>query len=603
MSTAWARPLRRQLVLVIALLVAPTILAVAWLVVDEFRETSDELAELTQATAIGNAAAIERELIGLDRMALNLTSHPAVQNVDPAAVALLRPQRMQRPSLLDLALVDREGRLVARGGASDPIDDRWSDVIARVLHHGKRVVSTIQPEGSARPYVAVMYPVKNTAGVMTGALAYYIAPQLLQNAIDQRLLPDGSIVAIIDRAGRVLARNLESERYVGRILDVDLSDAPQPPWQDEAIDGVRRMFGQALVQRGPWIVTVGIPMSVATDRAMAIWLRTFPVLGLSLGAWMVIAFVFSRRLTRSVGYLESAAQRIAAGDFGPIEPRPMPTREFAELQNAFDQMLLRFNDTRRALDTQMAEERRMRQEVESLQHQIIRQERLAAVGQLVSGVAHEINNPLQAILGFSELLQMQNNVPETVKNDLLLIQKESARACGIIRNLAMFARQQTGEAEPVRLLDVVRAVAELRQRRIESEGIELHIDDRSVCHVAAVITELQQVVLNFVVNAEQAIVASGRRPGRITVRTFDRDAQVVLEVEDTGPGVPPDHEARLFQPFFTTKPVGQGTGLGLSVSYGIIDSLGGHIGYRSAPSGGAVFYFELPAAPTESALD
>jgi signal transduction histidine kinase len=603
MSTAWARPLRRQLVLVIALLVAPTILAVAWLVVDEFRETSDELAELTQATAIGNAAAIERELIGLDRMALNLTSHPAVQNVDPAAVALLRPQRMQRPSLLDLALVDREGRLVARGGASDPIDDRWSDVIARVLPHGKRVVSTIQPEGSARPYVAVMYPVKNTAGVMTGALAYYIAPQLLQNAIDQRLLPDGSIVAIIDRAGRVLARNLESERYVGRILDVDLSDAPQPPWQDEAIDGVRRMFGQALVQRGPWIVTVGIPMSVATDRAMAIWLRTFPVLGLSLGAWMVIAFVFSRRLTRSVGYLESAAQRIAAGDFGPIEPRPMPTREFAELQNAFDQMLLRFNDTRRALDTQMAEERRMRQEVESLQHQIIRQERLAAVGQLVSGVAHEINNPLQAILGFSELLQMQNNVPETVKNDLLLIQKESARACGIIRNLAMFARQQTGEAEPVRLLDVVRAVAELRQRRIESEGIELHIDDRSVCHVAAVITELQQVVLNFVVNAEQAIVASGRRPGRITVRTFDRDAQVVLEVEDTGPGVPPDHEARLFQPFFTTKPVGQGTGLGLSVSYGIIDSLGGHIGYRSAPSGGAVFYFELPAAPTESALD
>jgi C4-dicarboxylate-specific signal transduction histidine kinase len=89
---------------------------------------------------------------------------------------------------------------------------------------------------------------------------------------------------------------------------------------------------------------------------------------------------------------------------------------------------------------------------------------------------------------------------------------------------------------------------------------------------------------------------SGRRPGRITVRTYDRDGRVVLEVEDTGPGVPPDHEARLFQPFFTTKPVGQGTGLGLSVSYGIIDSLGGHIGYRSAATNGAVFYFDLPTA-------
>jgi two-component system NtrC family sensor kinase len=112
-----------------------------------------------------------------------------------------------------------------------------------------------------------------------------------------------------------------------------------------------------------------------------------------------------------------------------------------------------------------------------------------------------------------------------------------------------------------------------------------------------VLTELQQVVLNFVVNAEQAIVLSGRQPGRITVRTRDEGDRVILEVEDTGPGIPQEHEARLFQPFFTTKPVGQGTGLGLSVSYGIIDSLGGHIGYRSAPAGGAIFYFDLPAAP------
>ncbi len=596
MSTARAQPLRRQLVLVIALLVAPTILAAAWLAVDEFRQTSDELAELTQAAAVRSAAAIERELTGLDRMAMNLTSHPAVQNVEPAAVALLRPQRLQRPSVLDLTLVDLEGRLVARGEIEKPIAHSGQDIVARVTQADARVVSTIQPEGSAQPYVAMMYPVKNASGATTGALAYYVAPQLLQDALDHRLLPEGTIVALLDSDARVLARNLEPERYVGRILDVDLSDEQQIPWQDDGVDGVRRMFGQALVERGPWLVTVGIPMSVATEKAMALWLRTLPVLALTLGGWMVIAFVFSRRLTRSVAHLESAAQRIAAGDFSPIPPRPMPTREFAELQKAFDQMLLRFNETRLALDTQMAEERRMRQEVESLQRQIIRQERLAAVGQLVSGVAHEINNPLQAILGFAELLQMQKDVPDAVKTDLVLIQKESARACGIIRNLAMFARQQTGDAEPVRLADVIRSVAELRQRRIESEGIELQIDDSSVRPVAAVMTELQQVVLNFVVNAEQAIVMSGRRPGRITVRTLDRDGRVVLEVEDTGPGVPPDHEPRLFQPFFTTKPVGQGTGLGLSVSYGIIDSLGGHIGYRSSATGGAVFYFDLPAA-------
>jgi len=274
----------------------------------------------------------------------------------------------------------------------------------------------------------------------------------------------------------------------------------------------------------------------------------------------------------------------------------MPTREFEQLQLAFSQMLTRFNETRAALDSQMTEQRRMLEELQSLQRQVIRQERLAAVGQLVSGVAHEINNPLQAILGFAELLQMQANVPDEVKNDLILIQKESARACGIIRNLALFARQQTGEATRVRYRDVISSVAELRQRRLESEDIELRIEDRSKQPVLAVMTELQQVVLNFVVNAEQAIVMSGRRPGRITIRTRDEGDRVILEVEDTGPGVPHDNEAKLFQPFFTTKPVGTGTGLGLSVSYGIIDSLGGHIGYRRAPAGGAIFYFDLPAA-------
>jgi C4-dicarboxylate-specific signal transduction histidine kinase len=142
---------------------------------------------------------------------------------------------------------------------------------------------------------------------------------------------------------------------------------------------------------------------------------------------------------------------------------------------------------------------------------------------------------------------------------------------------------------------VIRSVAELRQRRLESEDIELTIEDRSDQQVMAVVTELQQVVLNFVVNAEQSILASGRLPGRITMRAYDLDQHAILEVEDTGPGIAPAHEARLFQPFFTTKPVGQGTGLGLSVSYGIIDSLGGQIGYRRAAAGGAIFYFNLPA--------
>jgi two-component system NtrC family sensor kinase len=186
-------------------------------------------------------------------------------------------------------------------------------------------------------------------------------------------------------------------------------------------------------------------------------------------------------------------------------------------------------------------------------------------------------------------------MPAEARAELALIQKESARASAIIRNLSRFGRQNP-EPSPVRLSDVVASVMELRQRKLEELGIDVDVDERSTATVMAVFTELQQVALNFVINAEQAIVQSGGPAPRIAIRTSDRGTWASLEVEDSGLGVRPEDEAKLFQPFYTTKPVGEGTGLGLSVSYNIIRSHGGRIGYRAAPGGGALFYFELPIA-------
>jgi len=597
MQRVWAQPLRQQLFFALVFLLAPMLLAAGGLGYEEYRETVEEVTEQTRATALRSAAAIERELTGLDRMGRNLSNNSVVQRLDAAAVeSLLGPQRAQRPSLLEIMLVDKAGQLIGHGTGEEKFPSGWNELMSSVVHKGQRVVTTLKKTQSGTPYVTVAYPVADTSGAIVGAVLSHVNPQLLVSTSEQ-LLPEGSVVTVTAPDGRVLARNLEPERYIGQVLNAGWTkDVPEPPQQVDDVDGVRRLYSEAVVESGPWLVSVGIPMSVAYQRAFSLWTRSSGILALGLSGWLVVVLVFSRRLTRSVAHLEGAAQRIASGDFSPIEPQRMPTREFEQLQLAFGHMLRRFNETRTALDAQMAEQRRMLEELQSLQRQVIRQERLAAVGQLVSGVAHEINNPLQAILGFAELLQMQANVPDDVKNDLILIQKESTRACGIIRNLALFARQQTGEATRVRHGDVIVSVAELRQRRLESEDIELRVEDGSKQHVLAVMTELQQVVLNFVVNAEQAIVMSGRRPGRITLRTRDEGDRVILEVEDTGPGVPHDNEAKLFQPFFTTKPVGSGTGLGLSVSYGIIDSLGGHIGYRRAPAGGAIFYFDLPAA-------
>ena len=596
MTKLWEQPLRRQLFVFILLLLVPVIAAAVWSGFATYSERVDDLHERTRVNAMTIAATLSREVTAMDRLTRNMDGRRLVDSPDPGE-PLRFVQRMvtERPGLLDLSIRTRSGDEIARADHTrdELTGDWWSEA---VFKNGSSVVAAAPLSRGAASRWVFAYPLRSPGGEVLGAAGFLIDVQDLQDTFAAVPLPDGSIVSITDSEGRLLARSVEAERYVGQ-TSLSPSRATAPNEERDSIDGVRRVFGNVPIEGTPWRLSVGIPTQVALDWTLALWTRTFTVLALGLAGWLVVAVVLSRRLGQSVAHLDAAAQRIASGDYKPIDRKPMATQEFAELQEAFDQMVRRFNETRTTLDAQAAEERGMREEVQSLQRQVIRQERLAAVGQLVSGVAHEINNPLQAILGFAELLQMQSQLPDDVKSDLRLIQKESARACAIIRNLALFARQQTGEAAPLALGDVITSVSELRQRRLASEDIELRVEDKSTQHVLAALPELQQVVLNFVVNAEQSIVMSGRLPGRITIRTRDEHDHVVLEVEDTGPGIPPENEAKLFQPFYTTKPVGQGTGLGLSVSYGIIDSLDGRIGYRRAPAGGAIFYFELPAAP------
>jgi C4-dicarboxylate-specific signal transduction histidine kinase len=595
MRSFWALPLRRQLFVAILMLLVPVLVAAIWSGMTTFRERTAELAQQADIVARATAAYVNRDIGVLDNMVQRLAGDPVVRALDPAGTrTLLSRLLVGRSAVLRLSLAAADGSdVMTVDSAGDQLSGgMWA---AEAIRTNGRVLTPMQTTGSGLRYVVLAHPVRE-GGATVGALAVFINLRTVDEAFVSLALPANAVVTVASLDGVIIARSRDADRFVGTRVPVPPRTAAQAPYEAAGVDGVERITAEALASIGPWLVSVGIPTSMAVDSAASLWSRSFAILGLGLAGWLVVALVLSRRLGDAVSHLDATAQRIAAGDFSPMKRQAMFSREFAELQSAFDLMLQRFNATRHVLDAQMAEERRIRQELESLQGQVIRQERLAAVGQLVSGVAHEINNPLQAILGFAELLQMQGDVPDGVKSDLRLIQKESARACGIIRNLALFARQQPGAAAPVRLVDVITSVAELRQRRLESEDIQLQVEDQSQQHVMAVLTELQQVVLNFVVNAEQAILGSGRLPGRITIRTYDKDHRVVLEVEDTGAGVKPEDEAKLFQPFFTTKPVGQGTGLGLSISYGIIDSLGGQIGYRRAPAGGSIFYFDLPIA-------
>jgi two-component system NtrC family sensor kinase len=230
-----------------------------------------------------------------------------------------------------------------------------------------------------------------------------------------------------------------------------------------------------------------------------------------------------------------------------------------------------------------------------MEAQLIQNDKMASIGQLVSGVAHELNNPLTSIAGLTELL-LERNTPDLPREHLRVIHDQAERAGRIVRNLLTFARKGVPEKAAVDLNDVAARTTLLIVYELQLHGIEL---DSALSPEPIVVLgdryELQQVLLNLVTNAVQAVsVLPPDRARRIRVATERRDGEAVLRVGDSGPGVPPHLVPHLFTPFFTTKGPGEGTGLGLSLSYGLAKAHGGELAYEPDAAGGAEFRLTLP---------
>ena len=596
-----AQPLKRQIFLSVSILTILVYLAIGYGARLTYDEHVRQLAAETGTMAATVVVYVNRNLETADAVAATASHHPGMRTLDAGAAAeVLLPLLGGNERVLHNALIaTTDGRPVAWARPpSDKVEGRLDPAFLRsVATTGKTLMSPMLGQAGDEVHAIVLgYPIVNDNTVV-GALGLAVHLEALERVLASIPLPEGSVVTLTDADSVVVARSLDAAQYVGR--SVAPGGRARNPFEVPstavltAVDGVERVFGNAVVERGPWLASVGIPTAVAVSRTWPTYQRNFGIAAVATVVIIAVTWIFGRRWLYAFDHLDETAKRVSRGDLSPLQMRPMPTAEMDRLQDTVNSMITNLQRARESIAAQVSDERRMREELQSLQQQVIRQERLAAIGVLVSGVAHELNNPLQAILGFAELLQMQTDMPEQARADLTLIQKESTRASAIIRNLSRFGRQMS-EPTPVRLRDVVASVMELRQRKLEELNIEVEIDEHSKAMVMAIFTELQQVALNFAINAEQAIVHAGSKQRRITVRTGDRDGWAWIEVEDTGPGVPAEHEAKLFQPFYTTKPVGEGTGLGLSVSYDIIRSHNGRIGYRRGASGGAVFYFELP---------
>jgi signal transduction histidine kinase len=227
------------------------------------------------------------------------------------------------------------------------------------------------------------------------------------------------------------------------------------------------------------------------------------------------------------------------------------------------------------------------------QARLLQSENLASLGQFVAGIAHEMNNPLQSVLGHLELM-IESKEHAAHRAELRRIYNDADRAAKIVNNLLVFGGSRRGTRKSVDIDALIAGVIAIREAALPKSGVHVvRTGNASELRVAGDAELLQQALLNIVINAEQAI-ADGGRSGRVTITPSAQNDRVVITVDDNGPGIAPDVLPRIFDPFFTTKEVGKGTGLGLAIVYGIIHDHGGTIQASAGPHGGARFTIDLP---------
>jgi len=451
---------------------------------------------------------------------------------------------------------------------------------------GREKVDTIRV--GDRLYEVISIPVYDTYKTLIGALTLGSeigdADALKFSEITRSQIlffADGHIVA------STLTNSAASTDLAGLVNDPLLYDgAKQIPLGDEHYFYIAGRFSSLGNDKSLGYIL----LSSYEDSLRALKATQQVLLGVSLCAILIggtIIWFLINKVTRPLHELRNSAEAVGRGDFSrrvPVHSRD----EFGELAVVFNQMTENVQQSRAQLEKTV-------ETLKTTQGQLIQSEKLSAVGEFVAGVAHELNNPLSAVMGFAELLR-EAEVNSPYRRQLDLIYKAAQRCQKIVQSLLSFARRHQPERKPVSANELVEAVLEIVAYPLRTGNIELVTKlDRKLPMVMADGHQIQQVLLNIVNNGRQAIEAH-QPSGRITISSGVSDKNVRITIQDNGPGIPAENLGRIFDPFFTTKEVGKGTGLGLSLCYGIVQEHGGNITVQSQVGQGALFVIELPIA-------
>jgi two-component system NtrC family sensor kinase len=398
-------------------------------------------------------------------------------------------------------------------------------------------------------------------------------------------------------------RNEDGGRAVGTLLSAEVKNSVLGEgqawvarafvvndWYITAYEPIRDIDGRIIGIL--YVGTLERPYIDAANRVMSSFLL---IAGTSVAFLLVILLFLTTRIVRPLRKMALATREIAKGDlshFVEVDSRD----ELGDLADSFNQMTRHLRTANeklvegaKTLEWKVDERTR---ELREIQSHLVQSEKLASIGKLAAGIAHEINNPLGGILIYSHLLL--EDVPEghPYRDNLQKIVKETTRCKSIVKGLLDFARPQEPEWAPTDIHDLLVGCLSLTGRQALFQNIRVETDYQpSLPRIMADRAQLQQVFVNIIFNAAEAMEGKGT----LTLRTScENGAEVVIEIADTGHGIKSEDKERIFEPFFTTKEVGKGTGLGLAISYGIIKKHNGTIDVRSEPGRGATFIIRLP---------
>lgn len=512
-----------------------------------------------------------------DSLAGNEVVQASLQRNEPVTGTLIVSGADLRREGIDASLLGRFGP--AGAAASQP---------AGLLDGGMVVAAAVPVRDETGRLLGILYG----ANLLNGR---YRIVDTIRNLLFQNQSYQGKDIgtATIFQGDLRISTNVRTEqgqRAIGTVMSPDVAEvvlAQGRPyaqrafvvndWYISAYEPIRSPSGKVI--GALYVGLLEAPYVHREQLFVGVFLATVLVTG---GATVALLWLITKLVLRPIGRVIAMSRRVIGGDLS-ARVRIRRRGEMGVLLQAIDEMA----------DAVAQREEKLKA---LARQQIGQSEKLASIGRLAAGVAHEVNNPLTGVLTFAHLLRDKKNMAPEDCADLDLIIRETTRVRDIVRGLLDFARESPSRRTPLDINGPVHQMLALLRSQKEFNGIRIEEDlAADLPKVSGDQNQLQQVLLNLALNACEAMPSGGV----LAIRTWSQDGRVMVEVRDSGLGIRKEHMDKIFDPFFTTKPTGKGTGLGLSVSYGIVQQHGGDLEVVSEEGKGSTFTIVLPIAGTD----